>query len=540
VRSESKRRAKAQRREARKRTEKTRRQLADHCAQWMYDAEDAWFAKDFPRARRCFQRILHVRPTHQAANERMAELLFIDGLQAEGLRHFDRLVDPPEFTIIDFRAAVACLITECFDQGAALAQRFLRRTEDDGLMDDPRAKARLIQAECRRLAKTKRHLARRGDLPTRGDRRAAVHTREPVSAAAHPALGRRALPPSPVAAPAAIPEALPAPPVLDLPPFPSLDVGDVAVEFTFDQSGFPEAWTHGDVAPAADVALRLRYAELRLQKGFDELLSLGAISDVEHFGYQLDTVRRVLRDFRGRVLLADEVGLGKTIEACLMLKEYWMRALARKALILTPASLVGQWVDELTERFALTPVAADAQLVRRDEEFWTREPLVVASLPLARQAGHRDRLSRIEYDLVIVDEAHALKSRASAGWQLVNDLKKRFLLLLSATPVGNNLTELYNLIQLRKPGLLQGEAQFRREYGQIEALSQAGRCDRLRELLREVMVRNTRAHIDLKLPKRIAATHIVRPPRRKSTSWTPSPPSFVTGTTPRRRRIAGG
>ena len=523
--SESKRRAKAQRREARKRSEKTRRQLADHCAQWMYDAEDAWFAKDFPRARRCFERILHVRPTHQAANERLAELLFIDGLQAEGLRHFERLVEPPEFPIIDFRAAAACLITECFDRGASLAQRFLRRTEDDGLMDAPRAKARLIRAECRRLAKTKRHLPRQGDLLSRGDTRAAVHTRrqdrpgppiprvsrEPLSAAAHPALGRPALPRSPVAAPVAMSEPLPAPPVLDLPPFPILDVADIGVEFTFDQSGFPEPWTPEEVAPAADVALRLRYAELRLQKGFDELLSLGAISNVEHFGYQLDTVRRVLRDFRGRVLLADEVGLGKTIEACLALKEYWMRGLARKALILTPASLVGQWVDELTERFALTPVVADAQLVRRDEEFWAREPLVVASLPLARQAAHRDRLSRIEYDLVIVDEAHVLKNRASAGWQLVNDLKKRFLLLLSATPVGNNLTELYNLIQLLRPGLLRGEAQFRREYGQIEALSQASRRDRLRELLREVMIRNTRAHIDLKLPRRIAATHIVRP-----------------------------
>jgi superfamily II DNA or RNA helicase len=491
----------------------------------MYDAEDAWFAKDFPSARRCFQRILHVRPTHQAANERMAELFFIDGLQAEGLRHFDRLVEPPEFSIIDFRAAAACLITERFDQGAALALRFLQRTEDDGLMDDPRTKARLIYAECRRLTKAKRHLARRADLLTRGDKHAAVHnwrqdrpsppapgiSREPVSTAAHPAPGRRTHPPSPVAAAAAMPEPLPATRVRDLPPFPRLDVTDIGVEFTFDQSGFPEVWAHGDVAPAADVALRLRYAELRLQKGFDELLSLGAINDVEHFGYQLDTVRRVLRDFRGRVLLADEVGLGKTIEACLTLKEYWMRGLARKALVLTPASLVGQWVDELTARFALTPVAADAQLVRSDEEFWTREPLVVASLPLARQAGYRERLSRIEYDLVIVDEAHALKNRASAGWQLVNDLKKRFLLLLSATPVGNDLTELYNLIQLLRPGLLQGEAQFRRDYGQIDALSQAGRRDRLRELLREVMVRNTRAHIDLKLPKRIAATQIVRP-----------------------------
>jgi hypothetical protein len=74
---ESKRHSKAQRREARKRAEETRRQLADHCAQWMYHAEDVWFAKDFPLARRCFQRILHVRPTHHAANERMAELFFI-------------------------------------------------------------------------------------------------------------------------------------------------------------------------------------------------------------------------------------------------------------------------------------------------------------------------------------------------------------------------------------------------------------------------------------------------------------------------------
>ena len=248
----------------------------------MYDAEDAWFAKDFPRARQCFQRILHVRPTHQAANERMAELFFIDGLQAEGLRHFDRLVQPPEFPIIDFRAAGACLITNRFEKGLALAKRFLQRTEDDGRMDGPRAKARLIHAECRRLAKANRRLERQADRLTHPDERAApdiqrqgrrlqpaaVVPGESAPAAAHAAPDRRAPPPPPMKTVAAMAEPLPAPPpVPDLPTFPNFDVGDVGVEFTVDQSAFPEAWTQEDIAPAADVALRLRYAELRLQKG---------------------------------------------------------------------------------------------------------------------------------------------------------------------------------------------------------------------------------------------------------------------------------
>jgi quercetin dioxygenase-like cupin family protein len=160
------------------------------------------------------------------------------------------------------------------------------------------------------------------------------------------------------------------------------------------------------------------------------------------------------------VLLADEVGLGKTIEACLALKEYWIRGLVSKALILTPPSLVGQWVDELTSK--------------------------------VRQRAYRARLTAIEYDLVVVDEAHVLKNRGSAAWQFVNELKKRFLLLLSATPIGNDLSELYNLILLLKPGLLKTETLFRRDFGGLTVLQQPDRRDRLRALLREVMIRNTR------------------------------------------------
>src|SRR5206468_2731263 len=87
----------------------------------------------------------------------------------------------------------------------------------------------------------------------------------------------------------------------------------------------------------------------------------------------------------------------------------------------------------------------------------------------------------------------------------------RYARLRSATPVGNDLTELYNLILLLKPGLLSTEAQFRRDFGRVEALTESGRREKLRGLLREVMVRNTRAHLDVRLPRRLAATHVVQP-----------------------------
>ena len=68
------------------------------------------------------------------------------------------------------------------------------------------------------------------------------------------------------------------------------------------------------------------------------------------------------------------------------------------------------------------------------------------------------------WDMVVVDEAHCLKNRASANWKLVDSLEKRFILMLTATPVENNLIELYNLITLLKPGLLATESEFRKLY----------------------------------------------------------------------------
>lgn len=478
-----------------KRTQKARREDAIHCADLLDEARFEWQQGREDVARRLLDKILRIRPAHPAANEWLADLAFRDGAYADCLSRFDRLQQPPRWPPLMYYAAIASANLGAHARGAALLSEFLTHTVGTIEFGPQRDHAMALLPLWVKAARKAARATSRPPTPT-----------PPTpKARARPIPQRTAEAPA-VSSPASVP---PAP---DVPAFPNITLPPPSIEFELVRDGFPDAIAFGDLAPASDVRLRHAYAELRSQRGFDELISLGAITDVTHFRYQLETVRRVLRDFRGRVLLADEVGLGKTIEACLALKEYWLRGLVRKALILTPASLVSQWSGELTTRFGLTPATTDGQTFKREpDDFWVREPLVVASLPLARQASYRQALTAIDYDLVIVDEAHVLKNRASAAWQLVNSLKTRFLFLLSATPVGNNLSELYNLILLLRPGLLKTEAAFRRDYGQVAALEDRDRRGRLRALLREVMVRNTRAHIDLRLPRRLAATEVVTP-----------------------------
>ena len=505
--------ARAKRRERAKRVARQRHLEADRCTDLLYEAEWAWDDGDAEKARRLLDKILRIRPNHQAAHEHLAELHLASGRFEEGLAHYERLSRPPDWPPLTYQAAVACFRAGRLDRCRSLIDEFLGQARRLPQFQQLRATARILRQECVKAAKQSAprsaREARRKETQT-----GLFEDREPETPdpRVRPGAPPGPLPEAPTRSARSAPAEARVPAVPDLPPFPEIAVPEVQVQFEVDRGGFPQLVTTTDIAPVGEVLLRRNYAALRLQKGFDELLSLGAVRDVAHFRYQLETVRRILRDFRGRVLLADEVGLGKTIEACLALKEYWMRGLVRKALILTPPSLVGQWVEELTYRFDMAPATPESPAFRHDTDgFWAREPLVVASVALARQPAHRDRLSKIDYDLVVMDEAHVLKNRASAAWQLVNDLKKRFLLLLSATPVGNDLSELYNLILLLRPGLLKTEAQFRRDYGRLQALEDPGRREKLRALLREVMVRNTRAHIDLKLPRRLAATEVVLP-----------------------------
>jgi superfamily II DNA or RNA helicase len=256
------------------------------------------------------------------------------------------------------------------------------------------------------------------------------------------------------------------------------------------------------------VAFRLRSELVRLSlfEGFDELLCLPALQGVEAHWYQTETVRKVLKQYRGRVLLADEVGLGKTVEAGMVLKEYMLRGMAERILILTPASLVGQWRDEMAAKFGIECATSHDAMLRSDPAGFWAQPRVIASIAVARRKDQAETLANLDYDVVVVDEAHHLRDQASASYRLVNRLQKRFLLLLSATPVQNSLLELYNLLTLLQPGIFKTQKEFRSVYMVPGKPREPANRDRLRDLMRRVMVRNTRALAALRMPRRQAST----------------------------------
>lgn len=243
--------------------------------------------------------------------------------------------------------------------------------------------------------------------------------------------------------------------------------------------------------------------------GFDTLLSLPQLA-FEPFDYQRETASTVLRRMRGRAILADEVGLGKTIEAGLILSELRLRGLAERTLVLTPAGLVEQWRDELERKFSLPTAIVTGRSGVPDCR--GGGPVLLASLAASRRDPLKGELTAGGWDLVVADEAHRLRSAHSASGKLIRTLTARFLLLLTATPVENRLQDLYEMISLVAPGLLGTPAQFRTRYaGGGDDVTNPRNLDDLRARTRQVMVRHRRSEVAMRLPQRLAETVLVPP-----------------------------
>ncbi|MFS0561934.1 SNF2-related protein [Terribacillus sp. 179-K 1B1 HS] len=231
---------------------------------------------------------------------------------------------------------------------------------------------------------------------------------------------------------------------------------------------------------------------------FTGLVAPGYLPHMTFHPHQLQASQRVVEEMNGRAILADEVGLGKTIEAGLVLKELMIRGLVKKVLLLVPASLVNQWVNELNSKFHI-PAAS-----QRKQYVWEHYDVIVSSIDLAKRSPHREIILEQDYDFVLIDEAHKLKNSRTKNYAFIQALKKKYCLLLTATPVQNRLSDIYNLVSLLKPGYLGSYKQFKDTYG--DDRKDAEEHHYLKELIRKVMVRNRREETGLQWTKRKVET----------------------------------
>jgi len=268
----------------------------------------------------------------------------------------------------------------------------------------------------------------------------------------------------------------------------------------------------GRAADLKEFDLALRASLLALHAGFDRLIALPLVRDVEPLEYQTRTAQTVLRRFRGRALLCDEVGLGKTIEAGLILAELAMRGLVRSVLVLVPPSLIEQWQGEMRRKFSIELTSHDDPTFReKGTEAWATFDRVIASIHTAKRDPHRTAILARTWDMVIVDEAHHLRNRTTQAWKFAGALRKQFILLLTATPVQNNLEELFNLVTLLEPGLLSTAKRFQSHFVDRRDKLTPRHVDELHALLAEVMVRNRRSTVGLQFTRRWARTESVAP-----------------------------
>jgi superfamily II DNA or RNA helicase len=214
------------------------------------------------------------------------------------------------------------------------------------------------------------------------------------------------------------------------------------------------------------------------------------------------------------VMLADEVGLGKTIEAGIVLCQKWAER-KRRLLIVCPASIRQQWAAELTEKFNLPAIVLDAKTYRglkRGGQAWPLEQKAIVILSYHYAARLQDELRPIAWDLVVVDEAHKLRNAYRPSNRIGQALRwateGRKKLLLTATPLQNSLLELFGLSTFIDENLFGDVNAFRAKY-----VNAGGNLDELRLRLADFCKRTLRKQVleYIRYTERKAITQPFRP-----------------------------
>ena len=205
------------------------------------------------------------------------------------------------------------------------------------------------------------------------------------------------------------------------------------------------------------------------RSGDDDMRVAGVLSEarVDLNPHQVEAALFALKSpFSKGVVLADEVGLGKTIEAGIVISQYWAEQ-KRRILIIVPATLRRQWSTEMEEKFFLKSEILESGSLISPDIILRKHHLFICSYQYA--AKYADQLSQTNWDLVVIDEAHKLrnvyKNSSAAARRISEAFRHNKKLLLTATPLQNNIQELYGLVSVIDDKYFGDLKSFNTQYG---------------------------------------------------------------------------
>lgn len=230
----------------------------------------------------------------------------------------------------------------------------------------------------------------------------------------------------------------------------------------------------------------------------DKLISVDTLrAKLIPYNFQLQLALQVINEMNTNAILADEVGLGKTIEAGLIMKELLLRDQINSILIISPKSLLSQWKTEMAEKFGEIFSIANNHKI----DLNTANRIICSHNFMTRKY---DKLVSRVWDLIVVDEAHNFRNTHSKGRVCLANLRKNHFLLLTATPLCNKLTDLFSIVDLIQPGVFDSERLFVSRFAE-DAKSRVVKSEganQLRQVLREIMCRTLREQTGIPFTKR--------------------------------------
>ncbi len=247
--------------------------------------------------------------------------------------------------------------------------------------------------------------------------------------------------------------------------------------------------------------LRAEAHVLKLAHAYNKIQSLSN-SRTRILAHQVESTHIIVNAFKQRFLIADEVGLGKTIEAGLVIKEMIYRYNYERIVIVCPASLLYQWQNEMESKFNERFIVMDRKVMTAAQKEvgeggnpWKVHSKLIVSIDFIKNKTFEPDLMRTSWDAVIFDEAHRLRRDANSstlGYNTAEIMshKTKSLLLLSATPFRGKLEELYFLIALLDKNLLGPFQSFYNEY-----CLEGADLSVLKRKLSEVVIRRTKKDI---------------------------------------------